>query len=106
MAVKHGVPSGTMANYQGPAPTKEEDDYYTYMFTGWSPAQGQVTHNITYTAQFTGVAKTYTVTWKKIDGIILSVNEEVVAGTYVTYDGPALGIYMNPTTGYYQEFDC
>ena len=47
-------------------PVKASDDYTTYTFTGWGPVAAEgtpVTGDVTYTAQFTGSERTYTVTF-------------------------------------------
>ncbi|HOH58502.1 MAG TPA: leucine-rich repeat protein [Bacilli bacterium] len=105
LAVDNAVVSGAMANYSGPAPTKKSDERYDYMFMGWSPAPGQVTYNMTYTAQFTAIQKTYTVTWKTFEGTILKVEEGVFAGTYASWDGPVPTIGDDPQTGAKRLFD-
>ncbi|HNY44271.1 MAG TPA: leucine-rich repeat protein [Bacteroidales bacterium] len=99
LAVDNAVVSGAMANYKGPAPTKESDERYDYMFTGWSPAPGQVTYNMTYTAQFTAIQKTFKVTWQDQYGTVLKVEEGVFAGSYASWDGPVPTIHDNPQTG-------
>lgn len=46
---------GTVPSYSGETPTKANDQYFSYIFTGWSPAISQdstVTSDVTYTAQF------------------------------------------------------
>ncbi len=58
--------------YPGSTPTKPADTENTYTFSGWTPALAPVTANITYTATFTAVKKTYTITWKNEDGSIIS----------------------------------
>ena len=67
-----GVAYNSDPSYDSAAPTKEEDDRYTYEFAGWSADKNaesgsqaselpKVTENVTYYAVFTKTAKTYTV---------------------------------------------
>ena len=59
-----------------PAPTKTDDEYYSYTFTGWDPEfSATVTGNVTYVAQYERTPITYTVTYK-LDGIIVDPVEE------------------------------
>lgn len=98
------VPEGTMPVYNGPAPTKESDDYYDYMFIGWSPKVEQAQYKRTYTAQFAGVKKLFTVTWKDPWGGVLKIDENVEAGTYADYTGPIPTMPNNPHTGARNKF--
>ena len=50
------------------APTKAEDDTYTYEFAGWSPAIEAVSGNATYKATFTPIYKDYTIKFENYDG--------------------------------------
>ena len=43
-------------------PTKPETAEVTYAFAGWSPEIVSVTDEATYTATFTTITKTYTIT--------------------------------------------
>jgi len=89
--------------YSGPAPTKESDDYYDYMFAGWSPKVGPANYIRTYTAQFTGIRKTYTVTWEHpLDGVIYT--EIVNAGDYAVYNRAEPTFPDNPVTGVRKKF--
>ncbi len=55
------VKYGTMAEFLGTNPTREPNIDYTYDFTGWSPALGKVTSDVTYTATYNEQPRKYTV---------------------------------------------
>lgn len=59
--VQYSVTYGTMAEYLGTNPTRDANIDYTYDFTGWSPALGPVTNDITYTATFAEQPRKYTI---------------------------------------------
>ncbi len=61
------VAAGATPKYDGANPVKPATNYYTYEFTGWSPALSSVTGDVTYTAQFKETEIKYTITWV-IDG--------------------------------------
>ncbi len=46
----YSVTYGTQAEYLGSNPTRPANIDYTYDFTGWAPALGKVTSDVTYTA--------------------------------------------------------
>ena len=69
------VPYGTTPTYDGETPTKEATASATFTFSGWSPAVAAVTGDVSYTAQFTEAARSYTVTWKDEDGNVLETDE-------------------------------
>ena len=68
-------------------PEKQGTAQYTYIFKGWSPEFEDVTKNITYTAQYSAVEKSYTVIWQNEDGTILKTDENVPYGTTPAYNG-------------------
>ena len=81
------VAAGTMPEYNGEAPTKEGDAEHRYVFSGWTPEVSPVSGDVTYTAAFTEVTNTYTITWKNWDGTVLETDENVAAGTTPEYNG-------------------
>lgn len=64
------VVAGTMPE-EPATPVKPATTEYTYTFVGWKPALEAATRDLTYTAQFEEVAKTYTITFYDEDGTTL-----------------------------------
>ncbi|MBE6819054.1 MAG: hypothetical protein E7517_07875, partial [Ruminococcaceae bacterium] len=69
------VEEGTVPTFPGAAPTKAPDKYYTYSFSGWTPAPVAATEDATYTAAFTATAKTFTVFVKTLTGKTIFVHD-------------------------------
>ena len=67
----YSVPYGTMAEFLGPNPTRPEDIDYTYDFTGWTPALGKVTSDVTYTATYERKPRKYTITFCNEGGSVI-----------------------------------
>lgn len=63
------VAYGTMAEFLGTNPTREKTIDYTYDFTGWTPALGPVTSNVTYTATYTQKDRMYTIIFQQEGGV-------------------------------------
>ena len=63
------VTYGTMAEFLGTNPTRESNIDYTYDFTGWTPALGKVTSDVTYTATFTEKPRQYTIIFQQEGGL-------------------------------------
>ena len=59
--VAYSVTYGTQAEYLGSTPTRPANIDYTYDFTGWSPALGKVTSDVTYTATYSEQPRKYTI---------------------------------------------
>ncbi|MBP5167351.1 MAG: InlB B-repeat-containing protein [Oscillospiraceae bacterium] len=80
------VPQGDMPLYTGKEPTKPSDAEYDYAFAGWTPAVTAADGDITYTAVFADVPRTYTVTWKDRDGNVLETDTNVPYGAVPSFD--------------------
>ncbi len=80
------VAYGETPVYSGDTPTKAEDDFYTYTFSGWDKEISAVTGNTTYTAQFKEIPK-------YMGGVT------VCDGTSICYDIPYKSDYNDHTTG-------
>ena len=57
----YSVPYGTQAEWLSTNPTREKSGDYTYDFTGWSPALGKVTSDVTYMATYEEKQIKYTI---------------------------------------------
>ena len=62
------VTYGTMAEFLGTNPTRENNIDSTYNFTGWKPALGPVTQDVTYTATFESQPRMYTIIFNNEGG--------------------------------------
>ena len=67
------VEYGTMPEYNGTTPTKADEEFYTYTFSGWNKEITTVTGNVTYTAQFKETPK-YTGSVTVCDGTNIAYN--------------------------------
>lgn len=67
----YSVPYGTMAEFLGSNPTRDADIDYTYDFTGWTPALGKVTSDVTYTATYERKSRKYTITFCNEGGSVI-----------------------------------
>ena len=63
------VTYGTMAEFLGTNPTRPANIDYTYDFTGWSPALGPVTQDVTYTATYAEQPRKYTIVFCQEGGV-------------------------------------
>ncbi len=64
---KQSLEYGSTPVYSQGEPTRSSDDYYTYAFTGWSPAIEKVKSDKTYKATYSREDILYTITWN-VDG--------------------------------------
>ena len=81
------VAYGETPVYAGATPSKEATAQYTYTFEGWTPEIKAVDGKATYTAVYSSVVNTYTVTWKNANGYVLETDDNVPFGTTPEYNG-------------------
>lgn len=67
--VEYSVTYGTQAEFLGSNPTREPNVDYTYDFTGWTPALGKVTSDVTYTATYSEQPRKYTIIFTTEGGV-------------------------------------
>ena len=87
------VPYGSTPTYNGATPT-----YQGQTATGWTPAIGPVTGNVTYTAAY---LPTYTVRFLDDDGVTVLETKTVQEGSGATYTGAT----PTSTYGTFQEWN-
>ena len=68
-------------------PTKTATAEYTYTFAGWDPEIVAATGDATYTATYTPVKRSYTITWKNDDGSLIDTTT-VEYGVVPTHADP------------------
>ncbi len=93
---------GLTPDYTGTTPTKNSTNEIRYEFNGWSPVVSVVNGEQTYTAIFSEIANTFTITWKNEDGTILETDDDVMNGTTPEYNG--ITPVKNETAQYSFEF--
>lgn len=107
--VEYSVTYGTQAEYLGSNPTRPANIDYTYDFSGWAPALGKVTSNVTYTATYTEQPRKYAIIFTneggdEIERHLLTHNEIPVCENVPTKTGftlqwePALAAVTGDTT--------
>ena len=67
--VVYEVPYGTQAEWLSTNPTREPSMDYTYDFTGWNPALGKVTSDVTYMATYEEKQIKYTIVFVNDGGM-------------------------------------
>ena len=82
------VPYGATPSYDGATPTKDPTNEKTYTFSGWDPAPGKVTGNVTYTATYDEADRLYTITWMSEDKVVATSEHKY--GETPVYSGPTL----------------
>lgn len=85
------VEYGTLPVYDGPAPTWNPGDGYTYTFSHWSPTISKVTGAASYYAIYNKTPIVYTITYVLNDGTVIGTAAN--PGTYTVESGP---ITLNP----------
>ena len=91
LEVDNNVEYGSMPAYDGSTPVKFANAQFSYPFSNWSPTVSAVNGDVTYTAVFSTVVNTYTVTWTNYDGSTLRMDTDLPYGTTLEYQGSIPG---------------
>ncbi len=105
-ATSNNIAYNTAVGAPDPAPTKADDETYTYAFNAWKLGDAVydftagVTSNFTLVADFTATAKpqTYTVSWAGSDKVVVSNATEQLDGTSGTFEADTV-LTFYPTEG-------
>jgi transglutaminase-like putative cysteine protease len=65
------VPRGKTAVYDGPTPTKPQDQTYSYRFKGWDNSLDRITSDTTFIAQYDAEIRQYSASFVNYDNTIL-----------------------------------
>lgn len=103
LEIDENVSYGSIPSYDGPTPTRDSNDQYTYTFSGWTPQISEVTESVTYSAEFTETVKTYTVTFYSEDGLTILDKVIVKYGSNAIYSKSTP--VKNASEGYTYIFD-
>lgn len=80
------VGKGGTATYIGAVPTRENDEYYSYTFSGWDKPLDNIMEDTLVTAQYERLATDFDVTFKNYDGTVLYI-DHVEYGQDADYKG-------------------
>ena len=80
------VEEGTMPEYTGDTPTKQETDEFRYFFECWTPEIVPAIADATYTATYTAKTRHYYIQFVNYDGTVLQ-SSLVAYGTMPEYTG-------------------
>ena len=80
------VEEGTMPEYTGDTPTKQETDEFRYFFESWTPEIVPAIADATYTATYTAKTRHYYIQFVNYDGAVLQASL-VAYGTMPEYTG-------------------
>ena len=84
---KVNVLEGNVPEFQGNNPTRDEDDYYSYEFSGWTPALSAMSEDKTYVASYTSTPlPVYHVTFVNYDDSLL-YEVDVIKKHAAVYEG-------------------
>src|SRR5690606_34052435 len=95
---EYGYHGGDLPYYGDEIPIKYSDEYYDYIFKGWSPEIKPIDEDVDYVAIYEASKRTYEVIWMNDNGDILKVSM-VDAGELPLYD---LDTSLKESTAEYQ----
>ena len=87
LEVDENVKKGSIPEYNGETPTRENDENYRYSFKEWDKVLNPVEENITFKAVFDTAPSIYTVKFLNYDGTLLKEYNDVKFNDYCLYFG-------------------
>lgn len=95
--MNNDVPYGTLPEYNNAIPEKDDDATSTFTFSGWFPAIGPVTEDVTYTATFITNFKSFQITLNPNGGTFIDPAEPVTFSVQYN-DVYTLPVINSPTS--------
>ena len=80
---------GSLPEYKGQAPVREQDAHYTYVFKQWDKEPAEVESDQTYNAVFTETTRSYQITFVDEDGTTVLDQQTLDYGVTPEYKGQA-----------------
>jgi len=103
LEVDANVPYGTMPSYDGEVPTKPApNQYYVYVFLGWSPGVVSVTGDASYIAAFDLVYVAPESVYISMDTVVAEPGSDVTVALNIegTYSATALTLFVDYDSQY------
>lgn len=85
LEVDENIKKGSIPEYNGETPTRENDENYRYSFKGWDKVLNPIEENITFKAVFDTAPSIYTVRFLNYDGTLLQEFNNINFNEFVMF---------------------